>query len=264
MHSPDAPEQKDVLILCISLPEASARRAFMRAQLDPLPVTSEIVDAVRGVDLELGVAMAQGYRPNAIAGVGELTANEIACVLSHKKALQRFLASEQQVLVVFEDDAELGEGFMEVLQELLPMTPCVDAVKLENRSNQVSLVLQQLGQGHCLHVPERPGLGATAVLYTRRGALRVLRSLETFSVGYDTHLGRLWREGIRLLQVSPAVVSERENLASTIGHASSDGQCGRKKMARRWDRLKGSVGRRVYRLWLFVLTKRCLNKHHIF
>ena len=252
----------DVLILCISLPEATSRQTLMREQLDSLPVINEIMDAVRGADLGKTEAVELGYRPCAIAGVGELTPNEIACVLSHKNALQCFLDSEKRAVIVLEDDAQLAGGFVGVVRELLPLSDCFDAVKLENRSNQVSLVLRELAHGHCLHVPERPGLGATAILYTRHGALRVLRSLEGFSIGYDTHLGRLWRDGLRLLQVSPAVVRERENLASTIGHASSDGKRGRNTLARRWDRLKASIGRRVYRLWLFALTKRCLMTRH--
>lgn len=249
-----------VLVLCISLPEAVERRALMKRALERLPLVSEMVDAIRGGDLDARLAIEQGYRPGLVPGAGELTRNEIACVLSHRKALKRFIESDRRWGVILEDDAELDEAFSDVLRDAIRVAACFDLLKLENRTRKVSGVVGSVGAGYSLHVPARPGLGATGFLYSRSGAQKVLRSLETFSVGYDTHLGRLWRSGVRMLQVWPPVVTERAGMESTIGHERCDGRVGRKAIPRRWDRLISSLGRRVFHTWLFVECRRCLSR----
>lgn len=248
------------LVLCLSLPGSEDRRRRMNEQFDRLGVAFAFIDALRGNSISRSEALRAGYRPGAIGGAGELTPNEIACLMGHRLALSRFLQTEHKALVLLEDDAELTQDFPKVVTELLRRAECFDAIKLEDRCKRVSPRVGALESGHAVTVPVRPGLGATGFLYSRTGAQKVFNSLETFSVGVDTHLGRLWRYGFRLLQIAPPIVSERGELVSTIGHTATDGREGRDRVRHRLDRLQSSVGRRVFGAWLRWVTKRCLRR----
>ena len=45
----------------------------------------------------------------------EIQPGEIGCFLSHKKALKKFLLTDAEYAIVFEDDAVPEDGFMDTL-----------------------------------------------------------------------------------------------------------------------------------------------------
>jgi hypothetical protein len=99
--------------IIINLPKDIERRAFMEMQLDRLSIPFTILSATDG-------------RTHDFAGIYDeerairchgapLTAPEKGCALSHKRALESFLASGEKYGLIMEDDVVLGDEFMEAV-----------------------------------------------------------------------------------------------------------------------------------------------------
>jgi hypothetical protein len=187
--------------------EAEARRAG---------IDLTFVQAVDGKQLNLETV--PGYDGKGrLQHAPHLKANEVACVLSHRAALEMFLSSDAPAAVVLEDDAVLSERFMPFVQAVIKSPVAWSAVNLENRNGKrLQPALVRFGFGVGLHASAWLSKGATGWLYSRAGAERVVRSLSRFRHGYDTHIGFFWRHGITPLCAHPPVISSRGNVPSTI------------------------------------------------
>jgi glycosyl transferase, family 25 len=205
-----------VMILCINLQRSPQRRELMEAEARRAGIDLTFVQAVDGKELSLETA--PGYDGKGrLQHAPHLKANEVACVLSHKTALEMFLSSGAPAGVVLEDDAVLSERFMPFVEAVIKSPVAWSAVNLENRNGKhLHPALVRFGFGVGLHASAWLSQGATGWLYSRAGAERVVRSLSCFRHAYDTHIGFFWRHGITPLCAHPPVVSSRANAPSTI------------------------------------------------
>lgn len=146
-----------------------------------------------------------------------LLPNAIACALSHKRALQTFLTSEARAAVVLEDDAMLESDFETVVNAVVSEARSWDLVKLwrTKMRRTAHFPIRRLAGGFKLVAPLSTTHGTVAILYSRVGAQKALLSLGKFFEDIDTHLGRCWITGLRILEVRPHVVRHAES-ESTI------------------------------------------------
>lgn len=242
------PDEPAILFQCINLERETERRERFKAQESRLPGPVVVIEAVDGRTLDAAGVATLGYdrETRLAAHHRNLTANEIACAGSHRKALKAFLKSSYPFGAVFEDDVVLEPDFAEKVRELVTSTRGWDAVKLESRdSRKPGLTLCHWGGGR-LTAPARPGLGATAILYTRAGAEKVLRMTDGFSTGFDTELNAHWRHGIIIVQTHPPLARQHGALESSIGER------GENRRDRGWrerlSRLGQSLGKRAFML----------------
>ncbi|MCA1790678.1 MAG: glycosyltransferase family 25 protein [Thioalkalivibrio sp.] len=235
-----------IFFQCINLKRETSRRERFEAQRLQLPGPVIVTEAIDGRTVDATKAAALGYdrRARLAAYHRDLTDNEIACAGSHRKALTSFLDSSYEFGVIFEDDVILDPKFEWRVANLVTTTWGWDAVKLESRdSGKPGLTLCRW-PGGWLTAPARPGLGATAMLYTRRGAEKVLRMTDAFSTGFDTELNAHWRHDIVIVQTHPPLARQDVGLESSIGERKENRQT--KGWRDRLVRLQRSVGKRIF------------------
>lgn len=102
-------------VYLINLDTSTERLAQATAELEKHNIEFQRVSAVDGRKLD--VRNYKGYnslRSNSYTG-RDLLGSEIGCYLSHKKALEAFVASENEFGLILEDDLSLVDNFNTVL-----------------------------------------------------------------------------------------------------------------------------------------------------
>lgn len=162
-----------------------------------------------------------------------LRTSEIACFLSHLKALSRFVESEAEYCMIFEDDARPCAGFLSHINNILLLDrsgPILDgrwdvihlgADRLKSCSR-----LYRLEDGRDLVLAHYFPMRCVGLLWSRRGALRMLDSARSVHAPIDVHLRQ--RLGITQtgLAVWPASVAAAPGPSDieTAGKRSAEGR----------------------------------------
>lgn len=239
----------DIEFYCINLVTATKRRQWLVERVRELGMNMTFVEAVIGQKLTYDTAVQKGYlRQRRRQMKLDLELNEIACLLSHRKVLEEFLSSSGQYAVVLEDDVDFSDHLENGLNELIDHYIGWDAVKLENRLKKIKGPVVSFDDEMSVFVPLRPGFGTAAILYSRSGAKRTLNAIVHFDKAFDTQFLDGWRYGLKMLQVYPALVWEREVDESTIsGRDRTTLQPGWIPYVRfRINRLTQSIVKRMY------------------
>jgi glycosyl transferase, family 25 len=120
-------------------------------------------------------------------GINALRSNEIAIGLSHRACWRRFLESDFETTVIFEDDVVLAPGFESVFQKgWLPKD--ADIIKLETFQSQSTKVLARVDGrigGRSVHRLRADHVGCAAYLVTRKGAEHLLSLVREISAPID-------------------------------------------------------------------------------
>ena len=160
---------------------------------------------------------------------------EYGCYRSHLDAFDRFLASDAEAAVIFEDDVRPDARLRPVLDEILAVDDW-DVVKLMHHRMPAFRVTRRLSGGRALGTALFGPTGSSACyLVNRRGAAALREALVPMRLPYDVALERGWSSGIRFRHVSPDLVrSNAVTKKSLIG--------GRKKYLKAqlpaWKRLQ--------------------------
>ncbi len=208
-----------IVYYCINRRTDIERRRKMEKIAGKRAIAINFVEAVEGCDINYDLSEKYGYnRRNRKKIFNDLEKNEIACVLSHKKALELHLKSPHEYCVIFEDDAFVSKDFKRILDILTHSITGWDIIKLESRTEHPrGLKIARIDTRHHLIAPFKGSFGATGILYSRDGARKILQSLSEFTHAYDTHIGFCWRYGIYMAEITPSIVYERNDDVSTIG-----------------------------------------------
>ncbi|MBP2550316.1 GR25 family glycosyltransferase involved in LPS biosynthesis [Neorhizobium galegae] len=161
----------------------------------------EAVLAVRGSTLE--------FPPDAVGWNAHrnrlFMLTEEACLAGHVMAWRQFLASDFDLALVLEDDAEPQPGFAHVVEDLLALGFDADIVKLEGifrPGGRKALPVAALG-AHRLVRSLRPCSGAAAYIVTRRAAERLLARIGKACIPADDFLWAPSWHGLRIVDLSP-------------------------------------------------------------
>ena len=232
----------------INLDRSVDRREEIEAELRAVGIEAERVAGFDG---------AAGYKANEIAYkpwlrnlIGSpLSPGEIGCSESHRRALRRLVESAAPFGVILEDDALLAPDFGQAIESIVAETAGWETIRLEWRKQGILADPGvSLPSGHHLVVPSNMTFGSTAMLYTRRGAMRALQSLDR---GYyqtvDAHFGALCGLGFRYFQLSPPIASERVGVSLIGARPELSGAGDRKSSKRNPLQLQANS---IYRAWL--------------
>lgn len=235
------------MFLCINLDRAPERRAAMLAEAQRIDIELQFVQAVDGRNLDLDEA--KGYdREGRLRYAPDLRPNEVACVLSHRKALETFLASNASIAVILEDDAVLSEQLPSFVDEAKALPLAWDAINLERRKGKpLPAPLAKFDSGIALHASPFLSSGAAGWMYSRQGANKIVDSLDSFRHGYDEHLGFFWRHRFVVMCVCPSLV-QQGNAPSTIGPRRlfrSKDLTARQWLRARGERIEHSIRKRI-------------------
>lgn len=210
-----------LLCLVISLPHAENRRQALLAQAREHQLDIHIVDAVAGKELDLQ-NQSYGYdraRRRRLF-THDLLPNEIACALSHRKALHTFLQSEAEYGVIMEDDAVIDPLFQAGISELINHLQGWEAAKLFTDDGKLYPLCRPFADAVVQPVfPKKLPWVAVGYLYTRKGAQAVYESMQRFWLPADAQIGHaLLSQRIPTIGVSPGLIhsGDPDNTHSTL------------------------------------------------
>jgi glycosyl transferase family 25 len=233
----------DIRVYVINLDRASDRLAAMESQLRSFPMAHERISACDAANVtqekmsevaapRLGRwfrTMSGNHRSEASGPaifwpeIGRyLVAGEIACYLSHVRALQTFLASSADHALILEDDVEVDDDIADVLSVItaLPQRPRV--VKLEGlqASHDVHYPVASIGVRDIVMM-FKPTTGAAGYYVNRAGAGEIVNRAMPVREPFDAFLRQYWLHGVEVLETRPFPVRQRPLATMIVGR---DGQ----------------------------------------
>lgn len=198
-------------VFIINLDHRPDRLADILQKLDCLGIDAARITAIDGATLDRE---------------GPLSTGEVACLMSHCKALRAFLDTNKPAAMVLEDDVEMSSDMASLLRGIdwWPERTCL--IKLDNPSGKARIMGRSRGTtptGRDLHQIVLSQAGGGAYLVNRLAAWTVVNACQDPILPIDVVLFDLPRSRaarkMRPLQVLPAM--------ATHDHEGSDIQLGR-------------------------------------
>lgn len=152
--------------MLINLDRSPERLAYMRGQLDRLGLKAERLAGVDGSRIDLAPYAASRLRPG-----------EIGCFLSHRAAWQSLIDSDDERLLVLEDDVRLSAALPAVLADLSWLRSEGEIGKLDTSGRTVALdsVERLAPQGRKAHMLCGEHMGGGGYIVSRKAAERLLQ-----------------------------------------------------------------------------------------
>lgn len=198
----------------ISLPLAAQRRSRI-ADLIGGHIAYDFVDAIAGKDIA-DIAREVCPNPYVARFRRSLSLNEIACCLSHRKALQRFLENGDDYGLILEDDAYVAPEVFDKVKGLVAAMPDFDILKIGGWSSIAGFEVAALG-GMKIYAAAKLSVGAHAYIVSRRGAARLTESIVPVRDQYDTFLRNAYVHKCAVYEVWPSLVWQDDDGQSMIG-----------------------------------------------
>ena len=114
----------------VNLPSSTYRKKEMQKQLEKLKIPFEFVNALDGKTLsqeKIDKLFDVSYPYNRT-----FRKTEIACILSHKAAMEKAVAQDVEFAVILEDDVLLSKRFTQIIDRLTDMMQARQIVLLHN------------------------------------------------------------------------------------------------------------------------------------
>ncbi len=167
------------------------------------------IAAVDGSALEVPIA---GYsegmyrwfhgRPTSLGHVG--------CYFSHIKAIEAFLATEDEHALIAEDDLTLRPDFEEVILSALRFSRHWNVMRLTGLSNGTPAKVAGLCAGYGLFVGFGRLKGTGAYVLDRKAARAWVTQLLPMRLPIDHAVDREWFQGLRAVYILPFPASQNE------------------------------------------------------
>jgi glycosyl transferase family 25 len=164
-------------VFVINLDRCPERMTRLAGLLGALGVPFERIAAVDGRELD-PIPPAKAFNGRYV-----MTRSELACVLSHRMAWFRFIASADEYCLVLEDDVHLGKDFGAIARGDIGLEAAAfDLIKIETRSHKIWVDRfdartvggqRRIARLHSAH------LGAAAYIISRAGVEKVLPATES-------------------------------------------------------------------------------------
>ncbi len=200
----------------INLDHSTDRLKRMQKRLEAAQIPWQRVPAIHGATL----------KPHQYAGIdrkGFLRAHgrhiepgDIGCYVSHIKALQTFLASDDAFGLILEDDVAFEDDFHLVMADLLQNTRHWDVVQFAGRHHGMPVPQLKLSGNYRLVAFLTRRTGAGAYLVNRKAAQSYIEKLYPMQVPYDHVYDRAWKFKLKIRGVLPPVVRAQLRKDSTI------------------------------------------------
>lgn len=244
---------KKLIYLAINLPASQERRDNLKFQAEKCGIKIKLVEAISGATLtEEQKAM---YEVNQRMRMypKHLTANEQACVHSHRKALQTFLDSPAEYGVIMEDDIDLANGFADGVNYIIDKIGGWECCKLYNIPCKLYDILDVPADAPVKPIfPRNNSCGAVCYMYSRKAAVKILEHTQKFYMEADPLIAKVLMDCcLPTFGISP-------NLASTIdphhemsdidkGESRQNGQKAKRTLSQyiryRWRKMSFSRGK---------------------
>jgi glycosyl transferase family 25 len=193
----------------INLDTAPERWEHMKQAFAGTPFSLERVSAVSGKELRL--PMPEFDEDKFRRRHGRLTnIFEVACYLSHIKAMRAFLDSGESHAIICEDDLYPKKEAPEVIARLMKTAGFWNMARLAGLKLGKPLNVSSLGNGYSLTVPMHRFKGTGAYIVDRKAAQALCEGLLPMWLPYDHALDREWAYNFKVVSVAPFPISQTE------------------------------------------------------
>lgn len=207
-------------LFVINLARRTDRRAAMARQLNRLGLSFEAISAVDAEYVNESW-LARYFTPSG--PLGSLPKGDRCCSLSHRKAWQAFLASDEDFAVILEDDIILDASASKLLNDPSWLPEGVDLMKLEHFGPESQRILvgprQKIGRAHSVAPILSRHTGAAAYIISRSAAEQLL-ALERWNVPVDHLLFNAnvspQAAALKPYQLLPAIARQESSFTSDI------------------------------------------------
>ena len=238
-------------VYVLAFKQDKARRDLMRQRLGKHGLEVSFIDAVRGASLsedEKAIFHNSGrqYYSRHLFQDGA-----IGCSLSHFKAWQALLDSEQTCALIFEDDAlPVSEAIAPCIEGLVAMADKLDIVILANRRRKRKQVrVADMPQGCALSVLRyNNSFGSESYFITRAAAQRLLNHPKRYVFEFDRLLHHWWYHDCQVLNTCPFLFEE-DGRPSLIGYENGttwENDNFVHRIIRRFNRIRNTLVKRFY------------------
>lgn len=243
---PDAQTPPPVIV--INLASDSDRLGHMEQQLTELGLPFRRFGAIRG--LAVPPELRERFVDTQGCPHSNLKPGEIGVYASHLSIMQGLLASDDDCLIVMEDDLHISERLPAFIAHIKDLPPDWDIVRLSNPSKSAYVAQADLGAAgeliSYLRVPNNMG----CYLISKNGASKILAGLKIAIHAIDEDLRRPWDFSLITYGMSPPPVDANVLATSSIdaiGERNLARETGIQKLLRR--RRIGPAGLRRKMAW---------------
>ena len=248
----------------INLDSATTRWRHMIAAFQATEMRLVRVDAVDGNSMELSRDQLDcaGYRRRHGR---EINIFEVACYLSHLKALAAFLNdTRDEHTLILEDDVAPASDLDLVVREALKFSDRWSVLRLSGLSRGRPLEVKRLSVERSLHVNMARVKGAGAYIINRTAARCFVDRLLPMTVPYDHAMDREWFWGLKAACVLPFPISQTDRrFRSSIQHNSQPklGEARRLRTTYPYQAFN-EMSRYIFRLCSFAAWKTLSGPSH--
>ena len=209
-------------IFVISLKDAAERRRQIEKQLSAIALPFEWLEAVdaRQWDDEMSAqfidqkSLYRNIDHKPMRG-------SIGCHLSHIKAYEALLSSDEEACLILEDDGVIDDELAHHMTALKGAMRHIDILFLcDRRVNRASVKIADLAENHGIYVKKFSNLGTTAYVINRQAASQLVTHHKAFGIEIDSLLNRWWRHGLSVATIKPDLVRD-EDAETQIGYRPS-------------------------------------------
>ena len=231
-------------LVVINLARMTARRQRMQEQFDTLGLEVEFHEAVDGRNLGPEHYARVDRETRRRKGLWPQADGSIANWHSQRQVMQRIVDQGQDMVAIFEDDAELCPDLPEVIAALERKPFDFDIVMLNRRSKKKTfLPCERLTPRHMAGRVRYSDFGNEGYVMTRDAARHFLSNTPRMMWEIDQILPRFWETGLNVFYLDPPVVYHADSDDSQI-------EGDRKRSRRRQRALDG----RAYVLWRRIIA----------
>jgi glycosyl transferase, family 25 len=199
----------------INLDASSDRWSFIKTVFAKTQIPLCRVPAIDGHTLRLPHRAYSESRYRWFHG-RETNTLEIGCYLSHVKALETFLSTDDEFAIIGEDDIVINQDLDAVLAKALRYSRFWNVLRLSGLSQGMPIKVRKLTGEYYLSVNLGRLKGAGAYVVDRTAARVLARRLLPMWLPYDHAVDREWFHGLRSACIVPFPISQSEKRFRSI------------------------------------------------
>ncbi len=211
-----------MLTLVISLPDAVKRQEKISAELRCAGLAFSMIPGVVGRNLTRSELASFAPSRFMVRFSRELGPGEIGCTLSHKLALEAFLATDEAMALILEDDAVVPTGLGEAIARLVERLPQDwGFLKIGGFGGVRGRLVSDTSFGK-LVATTATTVYSHAYVVSRQGAERLLHNILPVRFPYDIYRRDAHSHGAKVFEVVPTLVSQTDMAGSCLAAERAD------------------------------------------
>ena len=186
---------------------------------------------------------------------------EVACYLSHIKAIKAFLTSGESHAMICEDDLHPREGAAQAIEQLMRTRGYWNIARLSGLSAGAPWKIASLGNGYSLNIQMGRLKGCGAYILDRKAAEELVMGLLPMWLPWDHAADREWSFGLHAVSVAPFPISQTEEVFTSAIQGNSQAKY---PSSERWRftypyQIRNEISRWAHRGGRFLYLKSCFR-----